>query len=267
MDLIQSFITSKGSATVGGISFYYSEGKLQMRQASGPSGKQIKTKASCAGIRKNNTEFACASQLGRSMRIRIGLVLKHFADSQISGRLTGLFRTVIKHGDGIPGQREFNPYLHRELLHGFECNRHTIFHDVWKPDITCTRSKDTHDYIFQMDVNPAKDITAPAGATHARFTLISLAIPVIGYDADRKKYVQENARSIHASFKQKAAIDFKVFPLGVEDTVSHTLHINGLPDDIESGSGVMVCLYGVSFYTGDTLMREGAVMKVGEVVW
>ena len=266
MNILQSFIKSQGGTTIGGISFYYSEGQLRMRQASGPSKKQIKTKASCKPIRNNNTEFGFASKLGKSLRTRIGSGLKDFADSQISGRLTGLFRSIIKKGTGVGGQREFNPYTHAELLRGFECNRHRNFQDVWKSAITCTWIENNNEYIVQTTVLPQVDIQAPADATHACFTLFSLNVPVICYDATRKRYASENARSLHTSYKEKACTYFEMLPLNNKDAVAIEMRISGLDEHVEKGSGVMLFLYAVSFYAGDVLMREGAVMKVGEVV-
>ena len=264
MHIIQSFISAKGSTTIGGISFYYCEGQLRMRQASGPSKKQIKTKASCKPILNNNTEFGFASKLGKSLRTRIGSGLKDFADSQISGRLTGLILNVIKRGAGFAGARAFNPYTQAELLSGFECNRHRKFQDVWKSAITCTSTGNA--YMLQTRVSPLVDIQAPADATHAQFTVISLHVPVIGYDVVRKRYASENARSLHASYKEKAGMHSEMLPLNNKEAVAIEMRISGLHKRVENGSGVLLLLYGVRFFKGDVLMREGAAMRVGEVV-
>jgi len=266
MNILQSFIKSQGGITIGGISFYYSEGQLRMRQASEPSKKQIKTKASCKPIRNNNIEFGFASQLSKSLRKRIGLVLKDFADSQISGRLTGLVRSIIKRGSGFAGSREFNPYRNAELMRGFECNRHQNFQDVWKSAIICTWIENNNAYILQTTVFPQVDIQVPADATHVRFTLFSLNVPLICYDANRKRYASENARSLHASYKEKACTYFEMLLLNNKDAIAIEMCISGLDEHVEKGSGVMMFLYGVRFFKGDVLMREGAVMKVGEVV-
>jgi len=264
MNIIQSFISAKGSTTIGGISFYYCEGQLRMRQASGPSKKQIKTKASCKSILNNNTEFGFASKLGKSLRTRIGSGLKDFADSQISARLTGLIRNIIRRGTGFAGARAFNPYTQADLLRGFECNRHRTFQDVWKSAITYIENGNA--YMLQTRVSPQVDIQAPADATHAQLTVISLHVPVIGYDVDRKRYTSENARSLHASYKEKAGIHFEMLPLNNKEAVAIEMRISGLHKPIENGSGVLVLLYGVRFFKGDVLMREGAVMKIGEVI-
>ncbi|HSY61785.1 MAG TPA: hypothetical protein VK796_07905 [Cytophaga sp.] len=264
MHSIQSFISAKGSTTIGGISFYYCEGQLRMRQASGPSKKQIKTKASCRPIRNNNAEFGFASKISKSLRTRIGSGLTDFADSQISGRLTGMIRNIIKRGAGVAGARAFNPYMQAALLSGFECNRHRTFQDVWKPAITCTSTGNA--YMLQTRVSPQVDIQAPADATHAQLTVISLHVPVIGYDVARKRYASENARSLHASYKEKADIHSEMLPLNNKEAIAIEMRISGLHKPIENGSGVLLLLYGVRFFKGDVLMREGAAMKVGEVV-
>ena len=266
MNILQSFIKSQGGTTIGGISFYYSEGQLRMRQANGPSKKQIKTSASCKPIRNNNAEFGFASQLSKSFRLRMGSVLKDFSDSQISGRLTGLFRNVIKKGIGVAGQREFNPYTYAALLRGFEFNCHRDFSTVWKPVIKCTRVVGSNAYLVQTTILPNEDIQAPAGATHVRFTLITLELSVIGFDAVRKKYASENAKSLNLSYKEKACTRFQMLPLDNKDAVAIEMRIFVLDEHVEKGSGVMLFLYGVSFFKGEVLMREGFVMKVGEVV-
>lgn len=264
MNIIQSLISAKGCTTIDGISLYFCEGQMRIRQASGPSKKQIKTKASCKPIRNNNTEFGFASKLSKSLRTRIGSGLKDFADSQISGRLTGLIRNIIKRGAGFVGAREFNPYTQAELLRGFECNRHRKFHDVWKSAITCTSTCNA--YMLQTRVSPEVDIQAPADATHAQLTVISLHVPVIGYDVARKRYASENARSLHASYKEKAGIHFEMLPLNNKEAVAIEMCISRLHKHVANRSGVLLLLYGVRFFKGNVLMREGAAMQVGEVV-
>jgi hypothetical protein len=57
-----------------------------------------------------------------------------------------------------------------------------------------------------------------------------------------------------------------MLPLNNKEAIAIEMRISGLHKPIENGSGVLLLLYGVRFFKGDVLMREGAAMKVGEVV-
>ena len=250
------FFPSK-STTIGGISFYYSEGEPRMRRAGGPSKNQVKNRASCAGIRSNNTEFDGATKLCKYLRTCMGREFKHYADSYISGRMTGLFREIILKGKGRRGQRAFNPIQHQ----GIECNRHRSFDAVWEPAIELSVSEDASCCILQTHVSAAS-LHAPAEATHVQLALFSVAVPVLEYNAEWKEYRCADGKLLRACFKNHAAKDFLRISLTDSVPVPVSLKVPALPAAAEEATEARVFFVGVAFYKGEKPLKEGAAMKL-----
>lgn len=265
MDIFNSF-GKNGGVTLGGITIYYSEGQRRIRLAGGPSKKQIRTKKSCAPILNNNIEFGFASRLGKSLRQRLGFEWRDLTDSQVSGRLTGLFRNLIKQGVGMRGRRAFSPSTQAHVLLGFEGNRHRAFADVWMPAVVCSNSASGEEYVVASSCLPLRDVSAPAGATHVCFTVFAVAIPDLGYDVARKRYASEQGLSLAACFKERAQSCFQTIALDGTETCMLELRVPNVAAAAPSGSGAMLLLYGVHFYKGDAELGEGMALTIGSVI-
>ncbi len=259
----RSSIIPAKSITIDGISIYYSEGELRMRKAAGPTKKQVRTKASCAPIRENNTEFGCASKLSKDLRLHIGLQLRDFADSYISARFTGLFRRVIAKGEGERGMRVFNPCQQQHLLRGFECNRHRSFRDAWKSAVTFSLRDNSSEYVLHTIV-PTSVSEAPVGATHVCLALFAASVPEMQYDTSRKLY--RNADTASSCFNEKASSSSEKICLHTGVSVSIELRVPIQHKKSPENNMAVLVFAGVTYYCGDTLLKEGAAMQLGAVI-
>jgi len=78
--------------TIGGINFYYLNGKPVARMAGGGfNGKAIKTKASMQRVRENGSEFGHCSQVNKAFRAALQEVYKGYRFTYFHSRLMRLF--------------------------------------------------------------------------------------------------------------------------------------------------------------------------------
>jgi hypothetical protein len=72
----------------------------------GPTAEQIATDPNFARTRENMNEFAGSANAAKSVRVSFSEIIKRFADSQLTGRLTGIMKTINKEdGSESRGQR------------------------------------------------------------------------------------------------------------------------------------------------------------------
>ncbi len=83
------------SGTIGGINFYYLNGKPVARAAGGGfNGHAIKTKPSMKRVRENNSEFGHCSQVKKGFRIALFPFLMHYKETTLHGRMMRLFQEI-----------------------------------------------------------------------------------------------------------------------------------------------------------------------------
>lgn len=81
--------------TIGGINFYYRNGKPVARKAGGGfNGDAIKTKPSMARVRENNTEFGNCSKVKKSINISLYPFLRYYKEGTLHGRMMQLFQRI-----------------------------------------------------------------------------------------------------------------------------------------------------------------------------
>lgn len=190
-----NIIKIKGN--IGGLSFYQLNGKSIVRKSYGPSKETIQNNPAYKKLKNNNSEFAGATFMSKTIRLGLAEQSKQFQDTYMASRLTGACRTIIKNGDGETGKRKGNLLKMPKLLIGFPLiknqpftNRCSSKYKIQTP--TNNRNQVT---LSIPKINKTHFNQIPAGATHFK---ISLSIAIVSnyiFNTNTSKYqpvVKEN---------------------------------------------------------------------------
>jgi len=161
----------KYSGNLGGISHYKMKGVKGdlAKVANGPSKEQIATDPKFKRTRENNAEFGVSAKVGKSMRVSLASVIKNFADPQVAGRITKMFKAINLEGVGDRGKRPIDISLNKEKLVGFEFDKITSFSTIFTAPFSFAENVDRNESTLSIpSFVPLDYINAPAGATHFR---------------------------------------------------------------------------------------------------
>lgn len=180
----------KLQGTLGGLTFYQSNGRDIVRTLGTIDKKRIEKDPNFRRRRENMSEFGAASMVGKEVRQRFKAILKNVKGVTISGRLTGTLRRMIALGSGASGQRNLEIVKNKILLKNFEFNIKIPFNSVVQientpPKINKNRNKITWTI---SDFNTSKLIKAPEGATHFKLILATTVLSNYQYNTKIKKY-------------------------------------------------------------------------------
>ncbi|HAT64180.1 MAG TPA: hypothetical protein DCS66_06200 [Flavobacteriaceae bacterium] len=171
--------------TLGGLNFYYLNGKPVVRVAGGGfNGKAIKTKASMQRVRENSSEFGHCSRVNKAFRMALKPFYAGHRFTFLHSRLMGLFTqlkdldTVHERGRRVVAEGVATAEGH-SLLKGFG----------YTPD--CALQKvlpfgmvyDGTTHTFTVTDFAIKRVGFVAGATHVKLTF-----GVLGFDFDTLDY-------------------------------------------------------------------------------
>jgi hypothetical protein len=155
---------------IGDLVYYKRKGVYLVRKVGSPSKKRIKEDPTFDKTRKLNCEFSAAAKAGHDFRFALSDVIQDIADSDLTGRVQGLFAKVIHHGEGECGSRSIEVLNNAEQFIDFQFNRKNSFNSVFSGHykITTKRSrKEASIHINSFD--PKIDVNHSPGATHMRF--------------------------------------------------------------------------------------------------
>jgi hypothetical protein len=161
----------KYSGNLGGISHYKMKGvKGDLAKiANGPSKEQIAKDPKFRRTRENNSEFGASAKAGKNMRVALASVIKNFADPQVVGRITKVFKEINLEGSGIRGRRPINTSENKDILIGFEFDKTTAFNTVFTAPYEFTENAARNESTLTIPpFVPLDYINPPAGATHFR---------------------------------------------------------------------------------------------------
>ncbi|WP_418636381.1 hypothetical protein [Winogradskyella sp.] len=116
--------------TLNGKCFYQLNGQYIVRKAVGPSRERINNDPAFVNIKRNNQEFAAASQLSKAIRKGLADKANQFKHNYMASRLTGCCRKIIQKGSGPLGEREANLFNSPSDLIGFQLNSDLAFHHL-----------------------------------------------------------------------------------------------------------------------------------------
>lgn len=118
----KGFIKLEGS--LGGLTFYDSEGKSLVKTTGGVDKERIEKDPAFKRTRENMAEFGASAKVGKALRLGFANIIKSMADSRVAGRITGLMKKINSLGTGNRGERSFEILPNKILMEGFEFNKH-----------------------------------------------------------------------------------------------------------------------------------------------
>lgn len=252
--------------TIGGVSFYKSEGEDLARIASGPDKTRINNDPAFQRTRENNREFGGSATAAKALRISLTYALQGAADSRLVSRLTQLFKRINAKGAGVRGQRAIALSANGSTLVNFEFNRKVSFSSIFNAPFTVSSSGDRKS--GQVDVaafNPGDFVKAPAGATHFRLIQALGVVSDYLFDSDAQAY-----EPISPELNATGAITYSNYtPLTGSAPVSFNLDtvIPGSEEPDEYTS-VVQCV-GIEFFQQiagvNYLLAQGNALKVVRV--
>jgi hypothetical protein len=130
--------------SLGNLSVYKMKGVVKpvMRTKGGASKEKIKKSPVFKMTRRLNSEWSGCSKAGKNIRLALS-PLKHLADYNISGTLTGLAKTIQKSDTtGRLGERSILISRYCHSLEGFSLNTKTGFDGVIRQPVTTTVSRE-----------------------------------------------------------------------------------------------------------------------------
>ncbi len=180
----------KIKGNLGGLVFYKLNGKDVVRKAYGPSKETINNNPAYKSTKNNNTEFAGATYLSKSVRKGLGAIGKQFQDTYMASRLTGLCRTIISNGIGEPGKREGNLLKNPKLFIGFPLIKNTPFNKSCTAKYTLQSSNNRNQITLSFpSINKTNLQQIPLAATHFKLTMAIALTSNYTYHTNTKQYL------------------------------------------------------------------------------
>jgi hypothetical protein len=182
-------IKIKGS--IGGMTFYYSDGENRIKLTNGPDRDRIMRDPAFKCTRENMCEFGGAATAGKAFRKAFTGVAKLTGDRYFGARVLGLLRLINIMCPGIRGKRSFDFASFPEFLKDLEFNKKESLGSVFfapheKPSFNANRDVVTLNIpVFDTDVY----INAPKGSTHFRILLACGVLSNYVFDDGIEKYV------------------------------------------------------------------------------
>lgn len=238
----QNILKFKGK--IGGLSFYQLNGKDVVRKSYGPSADVINTNPNYSSIKKNNKEFAGATQVSKLIRNGLGNIGKEFQDTYMASRLTGACRNIISNGKGQFGQRESNLNENHNKLIGFSLIKNTPLKNICKTNYEIQTSKNQKQVILTLPNVQKSDFTKKIKyATHFKITMLIVYVSKYKYHTKQDKYLpypkQNNGLSIHTTTN--------LLPIN-QDHKELILSLNINPKNNKNSNQALTIWLGVSTY-------------------
>jgi hypothetical protein len=251
--------------TIGNLVYYKRGNNYFVKEKSSPSKEQIKKSKSFIETRKRNNEFGGGSTIGKAFRDSIPSLIKTFGDSDLSGRLTRLFQTVIKNSKGLQGRRSAELKRSKDIIKDFQFNKERsfdqIFNTIIQYKVNVNRKKVT---VLIPKFNPRNFIDIPCGASHFKLIVAAVLISDYVFNTKAKKY-----HPLEKQYDDKSFILESDYFTVQEDLKDIRLNIK-FKSFIPSCFNIIICI-GIKFYKEENESEKYELstnrsMKIGEVL-
>jgi hypothetical protein len=236
----------KVSGDIGDVNMFQRDGQKFVRETTSLDKKRIMTDPKFRRMRENMMEFGGAGKVSKSLRFGLAEVAKRFGDSQLSSRLTGKFRKMVRMANGIRGQRPVEPLNNAALLQGFPLHRGISLESVLTfrldPQVNVARNGVS---LTLTNFNPDAHLTVPAGASHYVVLLVVVGLTDHIYDGSIDGYWPVNELVSGKSMVVRS-VEYSVNALA-PTTIVLNADLPGLPT--MTANDALVTLVGVEFYT------------------
>jgi hypothetical protein len=234
------------SGDIGDVSFYEKDGQKFMRQTTSLDKERIQNAPEFKRTRENMREFGGAAKAGKSLRVGLANVLKRYADSNFTSRLTKVFKKVQRAATtGERGKRAIQVLPNKAKLVGMSIHKDELLEMVFNAPFTVTANAGRNVVTLDVPIFDADTLVSPPnGATHFKLVLVAACLSDHVFDVDEEAYAATDpSLSTLNAFASSAAL-----PVGVPTTAPLQL-VATLPGSptMTTSCGVVACV-GIEFY-------------------
>jgi len=240
--------TIKYVGTIGDIRHFKMKGsdKFFAGMVGGPTSEQINKDEAFVRTRENMNEFGGSASAGKSVRMAFNQLVKKVADSQLTGRLTGIMKQINKEDNSeARGQRAILITAVPHYLKGLEFNRNNSLSGVFNAPYTLSANADRNSSSFTVTAfNPQYFINKPAGSTHFRLINGIAAISDFAYNATSQAYEPKDA-----TLNELSKVEYSDY-LAVDELIAAdvtvTASLDGAP--VLNADVSLINVIGIEFY-------------------
>lgn len=256
----------KIQGTVGGVTFFNSDGENHAKLKSEISKERIMADAAFKLTRENMAEFGGAATAGKSFRMAFISLIRFMGGPRITGRVVKLMREIIGNGPGLRGRRSLLVTANASVIQGFEFapdkNLGMIFNAPYTLAANAARTQVT---LTVPDFSTDNFIDPPVGATHFRIVNAIGVLSDFAYNIAQKEY-----RPAASSLNEKYGVAYSGYiPIG-GDVGASTVLVANLPAGLTMTATVgLLSAIGIEFYQevngAFNLMSAGNAMRIDNV--
>ncbi|MGI9543004.1 MAG: hypothetical protein ACR2MX_07065 [Cyclobacteriaceae bacterium] len=219
--------------------------KTIVARKGGPSTEEVKSGENYATLRKNQKEFAAASNLASTLRHSLPKKMAKICEPYVSGKLTAQFRNLAQMSQGDVGKRPIMISTNGKSLEGFDFNPNRPLKEVFPHNIMVMNGSTYGQLIVHVpSFTPSEDLEAPEGATHYQMITHMLMLSDYTYESESKEY-NPSEPEFHA---KHITHENPIHPLISYPEESNTLQLslyNGEPIPEHTG---LFLIMGIKFY-------------------
>lgn len=217
----------KMSGTLGGLNFYYLNGKPVVRVAGGGfDGKKIRNSPSMVRVRENASEFGMCSKVKKAFRIALNPFLHTYKDATLHGSMMKLMQEIKTH-DGISARGARKVGVGMETAAGKRLLREFAFSPKYGFEqlLGTTGEFDVSTFAYTVADFSIDRVRFPVGATH-----VEVHYGVLRFDFETREH--------HISLCP---------PLLLPHDAAET-HLHFAVDALPEGTGMLMGVGCVRFY-------------------
>ncbi len=224
--------------------------KTIIARKGGPTAEEVKNGENYEDLRKNQQEFAAASNLAKTLRHSLPKKMAGICEPYVSGKLTAKFRNLAQLSEGDKGKRPILLSANGDTLEGFDFNSNAPFKQTFPTSIMVMSGSNYGQLILHIpSFTPKDDLNAPDNATHYQLFSHLLLLSDYTYKQDSMEY-NPCAPEVHARKSTKENPIHPIINYPEESTTQQLSVYDGeeLPSDTR-----LLLILGVKFYRYNNL--------------
>lgn len=224
--------------------------KTIVARKGGPSAEEVKNGENYQELRKNQKEFAAASNLARTLRHSLPKKMAKICEPYVSGKLTARFRNLAQLSEGDKGKRPILLSANGQTLEGFDFNSNAPFKKTFPANVMVMSGSNYGQLILHIpSFIPKEDLLAPNNATHYQLFSHLILLSDYTYKQESKEY-NPCAPEVHARKSTKENPIHPIINYPEESTTQQLSVYDG--ETLPAGTRLLLIL-GVKFYRYDNL--------------
>lgn len=224
--------------------------KTIIARKGGPTPEEVKYGDNYEDLRKNQQEFAVASNLAKTLRHSLPKKMAKICEPYVSGKLTAKFRNLAQLSEGDTGKRPILLSENGKSLEGFDFNSNAPFNRTFPTSIMVMSGSNYGQLILHIpSFTPKDNLIAPETATHYQLFSHLLLLSDFTYRHELKEY-NPCAPEVHA---RKATKENPIHPIINYPEESTTQQLSVFDGEDLPANTRLILILGVKFYRYDNL--------------